>query len=94
VLWLAWPQLSTAAKPVIAALVAAPVSLALVWPYLATVRAFGVEVSIAHATKDPLAADVVESFMVEVTFRPDAPTVELNDETSFDVAAMPTCSRA
>lgn len=88
VLWLAWPQLPTAAKTVIAAAVTAPVALALVWPYLATVKAFGVEVSIVHATKDPLAADVVEFFMAEATLGLEASAVEL-DERSLDITAMP-----
>jgi len=89
VLWLGWPQLSTAAKSVIGALVAAPVALALVWPYLTTVKAFGVEVSIAHATRDPLAADVVRSFMLQVTFGPTASALGLEDRTVSDVAATP-----
>jgi hypothetical protein len=45
-----WPQLSGGASVTAAALVAAPLALALLWPRLAGVKAFGFELSLSQAT--------------------------------------------
>jgi hypothetical protein len=63
VIALLWPTLSTSTNTVIAALVAAPSALALIWPRLVTAKAFGVEVSLAHASADALEPDLVEAVM-------------------------------
>jgi len=61
------PHLTASATTVIAALVAAPAALALVWPHLATLKAFGVEVSLTHATAELFAAEGIGWLEVEVS---------------------------
>jgi hypothetical protein len=90
VISLFWPQLTTSTTAVIAALIAAPAALALVWPHLATVKAFGLEVAIAHATKEPLPGDVADSFIKVVGFsvalrEPEADTGLREPQTPADV---------
>ena len=46
----AWPNLDQRPIVIASALVAAPLALALVWQRLATLKFFGIEVSLAHVT--------------------------------------------
>src|SRR5437773_2200161 len=62
-----WPRLSDSNVVAFAALLAAPLALAFVWPRFAGFKAFGFEVSLADATVD-LQADVAAAITTQQYF--------------------------